>query len=62
MNERLFKTGLKYLLKNKNAWPRFSGDKGLIKGFMKHGYSEELARERIALGCNWMSIPGKEYT
>lgn len=29
---------------------------------MRNGYSIELARERIALGCNWMSIPGREYT
>lgn len=29
---------------------------------MKNGYSAELARRRIALGCNWMSLPGQEYT
>ncbi|OHX64789.1 pyruvate formate lyase family protein [Flammeovirga pacifica] len=62
MNEELFQESLKYLIKNKNAWPRFSGDKGLIAGFMKNGYSEDLARKRIAVGCNWMSLPGLEYT
>lgn len=44
------------------AYPRFSGDKALVSGFMKNGYSAELARRRIALGCNWMSLPGLEYT
>ncbi|NME67494.1 pyruvate formate lyase family protein [Flammeovirga aprica] len=62
MNEALFEQSLNYLIKNKNAWPRFSGDKGLISGFMKNGYSEELSRKRIAVGCNWMSLPGLEYT
>ncbi|ANQ52187.1 formate acetyltransferase [Flammeovirga sp. MY04] len=62
MNEALYQKSLEYLIKNKNAWPRFSGDKGLIAGFMKNGYSEDLARKRIAVGCNWMSLPGLEYT
>ena len=62
MNEELFRKSLEYLVKNKNAWPRFSGDKALVEGFMKNGFSAELARERIAVGCNWMSLPGKEYT
>jgi formate C-acetyltransferase len=62
MNEELFQKGLEYLIKNKNAWPRFSGDKALVEGFMKNGYDIETARQRIAVGCNWMSLPGMEYT
>lgn len=62
LNKELFATSLKYLIKNKNAWPRYSGDKALVKGFMKNGFSVNLARKRIAVGCNWMSLPGLEYT
>ncbi|TKG93888.1 formate acetyltransferase [Puteibacter caeruleilacunae] len=62
MNEKLFEQGIYYLLKNKNAWPRFSGDKALVDGFMKNGFDAETARQRIAVGCNWMSLPGMEYT
>lgn len=51
-----------YLFKNKNGWPRFSGDDALSKGFMRLGYSQELARKRIAVGCHWMSLLGLEYT
>jgi formate C-acetyltransferase len=51
-----------YLFKNKNGWPRFSGDEALSRGFMSMGYSRELARKRIAVGCHWMSLPGLEYT
>lgn len=62
MNEELFRKGVEYLVKNKNAWPRFSGDKALVEGFIKNGYDVETARQRIAVGCNWMSLPGMEYT
>lgn len=62
LDKKLFATSLKYLIKNKNAWPRYSGDKALVEGFMKNGFSINLARKRIAVGCNWMSLPGLEYT
>ncbi|MDR1182383.1 MAG: formate acetyltransferase [Bacteroidales bacterium] len=62
INPELLDRSVYYLVKNKNAWPRFSGDKALVKGFMSNGFSVELARQRIAVGCNWMSLPGLEYT
>ena len=62
MDEGLFRRGLEILFEDRLAYPRFSGDKALVSGFMKNGYSAELARKRIALGCNWMSLPGLEYT
>lgn len=62
MDEGLMRRGLEILFEDKLGYPRFSGDKALVEGFMKNGYSAELARKRIALGCNWMSLPGVEYT
>ena len=62
LDRRLFRRGVEILLENKLGYPRFSGDKALVEGFMKNGYSAELARRRIATGCNWMSLPGMEYT
>ena len=62
MDEGLMRRGLEILFEDKLGYPRFSGDKALVEGFMKNGYSAELARKRIALGCNWMSLPGIEYT
>lgn len=50
-----------YLLKNKNGWPRFCCDKTLTEGYMRNGISKEIARKRIAVGCNWMCVPGKEF-
>ena len=62
MDRKLYRRGVEILLENKLGYPRFSGDMALVAGFMKNGYSAELARRRIATGCNWMSLPGLEYT
>ena len=62
MDRRLFRRGVEILLANRLGYPRFSGDKALVEGFMRSGFSAELARRRIAVGCNWMSLPGLEYT
>lgn len=62
MDRALYRRGVEVLLANRLGFPRFSGDKALVEGFMRNGYSAELARRRIAVGCNWMSLPGLEYT
>ncbi len=62
MSRDFLKTAVGYLFKNKNGWPRFSGDTSLSTGFMNKGYPVELARRRVAVGCHWMSLPGLEYT
>lgn len=62
MNEDFFRRAVGYLFKNKNGWPRFSGDNSLVNGFMRCGFDRTLARKRLAAGCSWMSIPGMEYT
>jgi formate C-acetyltransferase len=62
LDQQLFRRGVELLFKYKKGWPRFSGDQALVAGFMRAGYSAELARKRIAVGCNWMSLPGLEYT
>lgn len=62
LDQEFLKKSVELLIKNKNGWPRYSGDKALVEGYMKNGYDEESARKRIAVGCNWMSLPGLEYT
>lgn len=62
LDPELFRTGIRNLLTDRSGCPRFSGDKALVAGFMKNGYSAEIARTRIAVGCHWMAIPGREYT
>lgn len=62
LDMKFFKKSVEYLFKNKQGWPRYSSDKALMEGFMRCGYSKELARQRVAAGCHWMCIPGMEYT
>lgn len=62
LDAQFFKKSVAYLFKNKQGWPRYSSDSALAEGFMKCGYSLELARKRVAAGCHWMCIPGMEYT
>jgi formate C-acetyltransferase len=62
LDPKLLRRGVEILLADRKGCPRFSGDKALVEGFMRNGYSAELARKRIAVGCNWMALPGLEYT
>jgi formate C-acetyltransferase len=60
-DKNFMKKAVACLLKNKNGFPRFCGDKSLCDGYMKNGVDKKTARERIAVGCNWMCVPGKEF-
>ena len=61
-DKEFIKKSVYYLLKNKNAWPRFCCDKTLSEGYMKNtGVTKKIARSRIAVGCNWMCVPGIEF-
>lgn len=62
MDERLFRRSVRYIVQDRKAYVRYSGDRGLVEGFCRNGYPAELARQRIAVGCQWMAIPGREYT
>jgi pyruvate-formate lyase len=52
---------VRYLFTDRNGWPRFCGDDGLVKGYMRNGADKAVARSRIAVGCNWMAVPGAEF-
>lgn len=60
-DQRFFKKAVECLVKNKNGWPRFCNDNSLTDGYMRNGIDKKTARERIAVGCNWMCVPGKEF-
>ncbi len=61
MDREFFRRAVGYLFVDGNGWPRFSGDKGLMNYIRNKGVTKEAARNRIAVGCNWMAVPGKEY-
>lgn len=58
----LMRRGIEILLEDKMGFPKFLGDKATNEGFMRCGFPIELARERIYAGCNWLAIPGREYS
>lgn len=61
-DHEFLKKAVYYLIKNKNGWPRFCNDQALAEGYMRNnGIDKKTARERIAVGCNWMCVPGKEF-
>jgi len=62
MDRELFRRSVRYIVADRKAYVRYSGDRGLVEGFCRNGFPPELARQRIATGCQWMAIPGREYT
>lgn len=61
IDPEFMKKAVYYLFEDRNAWPRFSGDKGLMNFMKNDGVTKADARKRIAVGCNWMAVPGMEY-
>ena len=61
IDEKLFRKGVEYLFRDGNGWPRFSGNKGLMNYMKNKNVTREMAVNRIAVGCNWMALPGREY-
>jgi formate C-acetyltransferase len=47
---------------DKAGMPNFLGTDSTVRGFARNGYSLELARQRAHGGCQWSTIPGREYT
>ncbi|HOP10982.1 MAG TPA: pyruvate formate lyase family protein [Oscillospiraceae bacterium] len=62
INQDLFRKGVEYLFEDGNGWPRFSGDKGLMNFTKNRKMTAAMARDRVAVGCHWNSLPGLEYT
>ena len=62
LDPSLLRRGVEILFEDRMGFPKFLGDKGITEGFIKNGYSVELARQRVYSGCHWFGIPGREYT
>lgn len=53
---------VEYLFEDKTGSPSYLGDRAMVEGFMKNGYTAEVARTRYKTGCHWCALPGTEYT
>jgi len=62
INPDIMKLSVKYLFGDKLGTPSYIGDESMNEGFVKNGFSMELARTRAKTGCHWCALPGTEYT
>lgn len=58
----LLRRGVEILFEDKAAFPKFLGIDRTTDGFEQSGYGPELGRMRAYSGCNWVALPGREYT
>ncbi len=61
LSEELLKRSLEYNLKD-GTGICYSLEKGITEGYARNGYPPVLGRMRVKCGCNWVAIPGREYS
>jgi len=62
IDKAFVRKSVEYLFEDKCGNPSYLGDRVMVEGFMKNGYTAEVARTRVKVGCNWCALPGTEYT
>ncbi|MDR3314678.1 MAG: formate acetyltransferase [Oscillospiraceae bacterium] len=62
IDRAFLRKSVQYLFEDKCGNPSYIGDRCMVEGFMKNGYTAEVARTRAKVGCNWCALPGTEYT
>ena len=60
LNETLLRRSLEYTIAD-GTGVDYSCNIGIEQGYMRNGYPEGLARQRIKVGCNWCCVCGHEY-
>lgn len=60
IDQKFFRQAIAYNFNDRNGWPRFSGHESLMDYARNEGVDDETAISRIAVGCGWCAVPGKE--
>ncbi|MBQ9416562.1 MAG: pyruvate-formate lyase [Clostridia bacterium] len=60
LNPDLLRRSLEYTLRD-GTGADYSCNIGIEQGYVRSGYPEGLARQRIKVGCNWCCVCGHEY-
>lgn len=60
IDQNFFRTAVTYNFEDRNGWPRFSGFNGMVKYARNTGIDRQTAVDRIAVGCGWSAVPGRE--
>ncbi len=58
----LLRRGVEIMLQDRMGIPKFLGIDQTVTGFVRNGYPLADARQRAYMGCQWSSIPGREYS
>lgn len=58
----LLRRGVEVMFQDKTGVPKFLGVDRTAQGFARSGFPVELGRERVYAGCQWTSLPGREYS
>lgn len=59
--EDLLQRSIEILFEDRMGFPKFVANEPLVEGFMRAGWSRELAESRVYSGCHWLAVPGREY-
>lgn len=60
INPDFFRKAISYNFDDRNGWPRYAGNKAMMEYTRNRGVDAETALSRIAVGCGWNAVPGKE--
>ena len=58
----LLRRGVEVMFEDKTGVPKFLGVDRTTQGFARSGFPVALGRERVYAGCQWTSLPGREYS
>ena len=62
IDPQFFHKSVEYVFNDRRGWPRFAGHKGLMGYVKNEGVDAKAANERIAVGCGWCAVPGREFS
>ena len=57
-----FSTAVGYVFNDRRGWPRFAGHNALMGYARNENVDAKTANERIAVGCGWCAVPGREFS
>ena len=60
IDEAFFKKAIGYNFTDRNGWPRYSGHESMMNYARNTGIDTQTAVDRIAVGCGWCAVPGRE--
>ena len=61
ISKDFFRQAVSYNFTDRNGWPRYSGHESMMGYTRNQGVDSKTAVDRIAVGCGWCAVPGREF-